>query len=151
MRSKLESCKTDTGYTAYYLQRLAKHKKDICIQPAHGGTWLYSDKDPGSTLNNVVIGTDDPEILKYNPELNLHKVILYLRIEARSAKCGAHLWKHKYEVLSNETRDAILQPHYDSHGHLDGGTVMKDGIRIGHIDPRGEPGEPGIEGKQSIH
>ena len=43
------------------------------------------------------------------------------------------------QILSN----AISQPHWDKNGYLDGGTIYKDCVPIGHIDPRGEPGEPG--------
>lgn len=66
--------KTNTGYYALYERKLARHKKDICIQPVHGGTWLYSDKDPGSGMENVVIATNDPEILEHHPELGENEI-----------------------------------------------------------------------------
>jgi len=42
--------------------------------------------------------------------------------------------------------DAISHPHWDKNGYLDGGTIYKDCVPVGHIDPRGEPGEPGTSG-----
>jgi hypothetical protein len=45
-----------------------------------------------------------------------------------------------------DVREAILSPHFDSHGRLDGGTIINGGKIVGHIDPTGEPGTPGISG-----
>lgn len=42
---------------------------------------------------------------------------------------------------------AIINPHYDRNGYLDGGCYIEKGRITSHIDPRGEegtPGEPGI-------
>ena len=41
---------------------------------------------------------------------------------------------------------AIIDPHYDSNGYLDGGWVIHDGVITGHIDPRGEKGDEGVAG-----
>jgi len=71
---KSNICMTNDIYYAMYTKKLAKHKKDICIQPIHGATWLYSDKDPGSGLENVVIATNDPELLKIHPELGENQI-----------------------------------------------------------------------------
>jgi hypothetical protein len=71
---KYNICKTNDKYYALYTKKLAKHKKDICIQPVHGGTWLYSAKDPGSGMENVVISTNDPELLHFNPELGNNEI-----------------------------------------------------------------------------
>jgi hypothetical protein len=65
---KLNICKTSSGFDAMYVRKLAKHNEDICIQPVHGATWLYSTKDPGNGMENVVIATNDPELLKHHPE-----------------------------------------------------------------------------------
>ena len=68
-------CLTNEKYYALYTKKLAKHKKDICIQPVHGGTWLYSSKDPGSGMENVVVATNDPELLRFNPELGNNEIL----------------------------------------------------------------------------
>ena len=67
--SKYKVCTTRGGFLALYHRALAKHRKDLCIHPFHGGTWLYSDKDPGSGRENVVVATNDPELLKEYPHL----------------------------------------------------------------------------------
>ncbi len=43
--------------------------------------------------------------------------------------------------------DCIINPHFDCNGYLDGGYLVKNGIIVGHIDPRGEKGEIGKTGK----
>lgn len=40
----------------------------------------------------------------------------------------------------------ILNPHFDSDGKLDGGTMFKDGVPNGHIDPSGPLGPSGVPG-----
>lgn len=42
--------------------------------------------------------------------------------------------------------DGIHKPHHHKDGYLDGGTIIQNGIVIGHIDPRGEKGAEGISG-----
>jgi len=41
---------------------------------------------------------------------------------------------------------AIIDPHYDSKGKLDGGWLIEKGRVMGHIDPSGEQGEEGPAG-----
>lgn len=72
--AQYEICLTNDKYYAMYTKKLAKHKKDTCIQPIHGGTWLYSTKDPGSGMENVVIATNDPELLLTHPELGTNEI-----------------------------------------------------------------------------
>jgi hypothetical protein len=67
-------CKISSGYDVLYTKKLARHKKDICVQPFHGATWLYSTKDPGSSMENVVIATNDPELLESHPELGTNEI-----------------------------------------------------------------------------
>lgn len=67
-------CLTNDKYYAMYVKKLARHKQDICIQPVHGATWLYSSKDPGSGVENVVIATNDPELLNTHPELGNNEI-----------------------------------------------------------------------------
>lgn len=67
-------CMTNDKYYAMYARKPAKSKKDICITPIHGNTWLYSDKDPGEGIENVVIATNDPELLSFNPELGNNEI-----------------------------------------------------------------------------
>jgi len=50
------------------------------------------------------------------------------------------------EEIKQILSDAISQPHWDKNGYLDGGTIYKDCIPIGHIDPHGEPGQSGLSG-----
>lgn len=71
---KTNICVTANNYYVMYAKKLAKHNKDICVQPSHGATWLYSSKDPGSALENVVIATNDPELLKRHPQLGKNKI-----------------------------------------------------------------------------
>ena len=52
------------------------------------------------------------------------------------------------EDINQILSDAISQPHWDKNGYLDGGTIYKDGVPCGHIDSRGEPGQPGITGEK---
>jgi hypothetical protein len=59
-------------------------------------------------------------------------------------------YKELYDQMVNIMKlldmSAILQPHYDSDGHLDGGTIVNNGIINGHIDPTGPKGKEGISG-----
>jgi hypothetical protein len=42
--------------------------------------------------------------------------------------------------------NAIINPHYDKYGRLDGGLVIENGVAVGHIDPIGESGTQGVAG-----
>ena len=46
--------------------------------------------------------------------------------------------------------NAIIHPHYDSKGHLDGGTIIENGVVKGHIDPRGAEGAQGYTGERNF-
>jgi len=44
--------------------------------------------------------------------------------------------------------NAIINPHYDRNGFIDGGLIISNGEIIGHADPRGEQGTMGEAGRQ---
>jgi len=56
-----------------------------------------------------------------------------------------------YDVTGSVHFNCILDAHYDSNGHLDGGLIIREGVDCGHIDPRGEPGEPGEPGETGFN
>jgi hypothetical protein len=68
MSTKHKICKTHAGYHAEYETRLAENGEP-CINPLHGSHWCYSDKDPGPGVANIILATDDPDILEEYPHL----------------------------------------------------------------------------------
>ncbi len=40
------------------------------------------------------------------------------------------------ELVGSKAFNAIIDPHYDERGRLDGGWVINDGILTGHINPK---------------
>jgi hypothetical protein len=55
------------GYRYWYEYKLARHKVDICLATTNpeeycNGVFLYSDKDPGSGMEFVVVKTNDPTL-----------------------------------------------------------------------------------------
>ena len=44
--------------------------------------------------------------------------------------------------------NAIINPHYDRNGFIDGGLIISNGEIIGHADPKGEQGAMGEAGRQ---
>lgn len=50
------------------------------------------------------------------------------------------------EKLDRLLKHAIIDPHWDKNGFLDGGNIYVDGVNEGHIDPKGEQGTPGQPG-----
>ncbi len=50
-------------------------------------------------------------------------------------------------LLRIRPKRAILRPHFDKHGMLDGGDWFENGKLTGHIDPCGEDGVEGQPGK----
>jgi hypothetical protein len=55
------------GHRYWYEHRLARHRIDICLATTDpkkfcNGIYQYSDKDPGSGMEYVVVRTDNREI-----------------------------------------------------------------------------------------
>ena len=56
------------GFWYLYVHKLARHRKDYCVasknpQEYNNGYYLYSDKDPGSGKEFVIIETNNPVLM----------------------------------------------------------------------------------------
>ncbi len=63
------------GYFYQYDHKLAKNRVDICLATENpkkycNGYYQYSDKDPGTGKEFVIIDTDDPECKLLLIEIN---------------------------------------------------------------------------------
>ncbi len=53
-----------------------------------------------------------------------------------------------FDVTGDPEFNIILDRKYDRFGQLESGLVIYAGRLRGHVDPKGEPGEPGVRGIQ---
>lgn len=87
---------------------------------------------------------DEPLMIEKYGKPMLGEIVMRRMIDI-----DAYISMYKNAIYFLDTianHEVILQPHWDKNGYLDGGTIVEEGRIKGHIDPRGEPGEPGFIG-----